>query len=308
MIVSSSAIGAQWFLNGINNLQNQITKTSNELSSGYQVNTAADSPEQTAALVDLGSKLAATQTYQQNLTTVQNETQTADQSLAAAISLVQQARSVALEATGTNVTPSGFANMATQVQGIQQQIVSVANTSVGGRYVFGGDQSTSAPYQYDPTSATSSVDKLTPQTATYSFVSPDGATIYQTLSAAHIFDDQDAQGNPTANNVFVALQSLNTALQNNDVNGVTTALTSLETASEWLNQQQGYYGAAGQRITTEQNNAANTVTSLKVGIGSIRDTDIVAAATDLTRETAAESAAFEAQAAIPQKSLFDYLG
>jgi len=61
MIVSAAGIGAQWFLNGANNLQNQILKTSNALSSGYQVNSAADAPQQTSALVDLGSQLSTLQ-------------------------------------------------------------------------------------------------------------------------------------------------------------------------------------------------------------------------------------------------------
>jgi hypothetical protein len=35
---------------------------------------------------------------------------------------------------------------------------------------------------------------------------------------------------------------------------------------------------------------------------------MVKAATDLTQEIAAQSAAYQAQSALPQKSLFDYLG
>jgi flagellin-like hook-associated protein FlgL len=97
-------------------------------------------------------------------------------------------------------------------------------------------------------------------------------------------------------------------LQNNDTTGVENAMTSLQTASDWLNQEQGYYGTTEQRISTEQNNVANQITSVQTSIGAIRDTDTVQAATDLTQEAAAQSAAYEAQASIPQKSLFDYLG
>lgn len=308
MMISSAAIGAQWFLNGVSNLQSQLLKTSNELSSGYQVNSAADAPGQTTALVDLGSQLASLQTYQSNLTSVQNEAQTADSSLSSAISLVENARSIAVEATGTDVTASDMQNMATQIQGIQQQMVSLANTTVAGSYIFGGDQSTSAPYQYDATSTTNGVDQLTTATSTYAFTNPSGQTVYQPLTATQIFDNQDSSGTPTANNVFVALQSLNTALQNNDSTGVANALTSLESASDWLNQEQGYYGASEQRLTTEQNNTATQITSVQTSIGAIRDTNTVEAATDLTQEIDAQSAAYEAQAELPQKSLFDYLG
>lgn len=307
MIVSAAGIGAQWFLNGANNLQNQILKTSNALSSGYQVNSAADAPEQTSALVDLGSQLSTLQTYQTNLSSVLSESQTADQTLGTAINLVQNAQSIASQATGITITPAQMQNMASEIQAIQQQMVTLANTNVAGRYIFGGDQGT-APYQYDASSTTNGVDQLTTQTGTYAFVNPTGRTIYQPLTATQIFDNQDSSGTPTANNVFVALQSLTTALQNNDTTGIQNALSSLDTVSGWLNQEQGYYGMAEQRITTEQNTAATHITAVQTGIGAIRDTDMVKAATDLSQETMAQSAAYEAQAAISKKSLFDYLG
>lgn len=307
MIVSAAGIGAQWFLNGVNNLQNEIVKTTNALSSGYQVNSAADAPQETTQLVDLGSQLGRLQTYQTNLSSVQNDAQTSDQTLGSAITLIQNAQSIAAQAQGIGITASQMQTMASQIQGIQQQMVSLANTTVAGNYIFGGDQGT-APYQYDATSATNSVDQLTTQTSTYAFANPSGQTVYQPLTATQIFDNQDSSGTPTANNVFVALQSLNTALQNNDATGVSNALSSLDTASNWLNQQQAYYGASEQRITSEQNTVANQITSVQTSIGGIRDTDEVQAATDLTQEIAAQSAAYEAQAALPQKSLFDYLG
>ena len=307
MIVSAAGIGAQWFLNGANNLQNQILKTSNALSSGYQVNSAADAPQQTSALVDLGSQLSTLQTYQTNLSAVLGEAQTADQTLGTAINLVQNAQSIASQATSITITPAQMQNMASVIQGIQQQMVTLANTNVAGRYIFGGDQG-AAPYQYDATSTTNGVDQLTTQTATYAFVNPTGQTIYQPLTATQIFDNQDSLGMPTANNVFVALQSLTTALQNNDTTGIQNALSSLDTVSGWLNQQQGYYGTTEQRITTEQNTVASQITTVQTSIGAIRDTDMVKAATDLSQETTAQSAAYEAQAAISKKSLFDYLG
>ena len=39
----------------------------------------------------------------------------------------------------------------TQVQQIEQQMVSLANTSLSGRYIFAGDTDQTAPYTYDVT-------------------------------------------------------------------------------------------------------------------------------------------------------------
>ncbi len=99
-----------------------------------------------------------------------------------------------------------------------------------------------------------------------------------------------------------------TALNAHDTAGITSALGALNASSTYLNQQQAYYGTAEQRLTGEQNVAANQSTALQVRIGGIRDTDVTQAATELTQLSTDESAAYAAQAAIPVKSLFDYLG
>jgi flagellar hook-associated protein 3 FlgL len=210
------------------------------------------------------------------------------------------------EGANTTSSASERQTLATQVQAIQQQIVSTANTTVEGRYIFGGDQDQTAPYQYDASSATG-VDQLTTSAATRVVNGTQGQPVYQALTAQQIFDPVDASGSPTANNTFSALQSLVTALNANDTTGISNAITSLNTASTYVNQQQAYYGSAEQTLTSEQNNASNSVTALQVQIGNIRDTNVTQAATELTQLSTDESAAYSAQAAIPTKTLFDYL-
>src|ERR1700733_15118332 len=160
MTVNSATIGADWFLNGLANLQSQELQTQQQLSSGYAVTTAADDPAATQDLVDLGSSLAAAQSYQSNLGNVQAEASAADTAIGSAITLIQSAQSLGEQGANSTASASQQQNLATQIQSIQQQLVSLANTQVGGRYIFGGDQDQTAPYQYDA-SAAEGVDALT---------------------------------------------------------------------------------------------------------------------------------------------------
>ena len=305
MTVNSAAIGADWFLNGLAHLQSQELQTQQQLSSGYAVTTAADNPAATQDLVDLGSSLTIAQSYQSNLGNVQAETSSADTALSSAITLIQSAQSLGTEGANSTATPSQQQNLATQIQSIQQQLVGLANTQVGGRYIFGGDHDQTAPYQYDAASA-EGVDALTTASSTRQIVNPGGQVVYQSLTAGTIFDPS-SNGSPTAANTFAALQSLQTALQTNDTAGVSTALASLATASTWLNQQQVHYGTAEQRLTSEQNTVATQITALQTGIGGIRDANVAQDATQLTQESTDQQATMAAQAEVPQKSLFDYL-
>jgi flagellar hook-associated protein 3 FlgL len=307
MIISSATAGSEWFLNGLATLQRQQLETQRQLSSGYQIQDAADSPSQAAELVGLGSTLAAAQTYQTNLGRVQAESSGADSSLGTAISLVEQARSLALQGANSTATGTDRQGLAAQIQGIQRQVVSIANTNVEGRYIFGGDSDQTAPYQFTG-AGTTGATALSSGVSTRTINGTQGQPVYAALSAQQIFDPSGAGGAPAANNTLAALQSLQAALAANDQARIATALTSLESASGYLNQQQAYYGAAENRLTNEQNDTASQITALQARIGSIRDTNVAQAATDLTREATSQTAALSAQAAVPRKSLFDYLG
>lgn len=306
--IGATTPGTGWFLNGIQNLQQEETATERELTSGYQIQDAADAPALTPELVTLGSTLAYVQSYQTNLTNVQAEASAADTALGTGVTLLNNAQSLGAEGAGSSETASSLQTLALQIQNIQQQMVSLSNTTVAGRYIFGGGTDQSAPYQYDALSATTGVDQLTAQPTGTVIVNTQGQPVYQGLTAQQIFDAQDAQGNPTANNVFAALQSLSTALAGNSQPQITAALTNLQTASGWLNQEQAYYGASEQSIASEQNNAANQITALQTQIGNLRDTNVAQAATELTQEQTDLQAAYGAQSEISTKTLFDYLG
>src|SRR4051794_34789897 len=157
MTIGPATAGTEWFLDGLSRLQQQEAQTQRQLTSGFKVQDAADSPAQTPELVNLGSSLASAQTYQSNLVRVQVETSAADQALSSGISLIEKARTLAVQAANTTLAPADRQNIDTAIQGIQEQLVSIANTTVEGRYIFGGNQDQTAPYAFDTISGVSRV-------------------------------------------------------------------------------------------------------------------------------------------------------
>src|SRR5438270_797348 len=140
MIINSATAGSNWFLNGLATIQAQEEKTQRELSSGYRVQDAADAPAQTQPLIALGTRLATFQNWQTNLTSVKAEAVAADEAIGGAVSLIEQARTAAVQGANSTASAASRQNLALQVQALQDQLVSTANTTVQGRYIFGGDQ------------------------------------------------------------------------------------------------------------------------------------------------------------------------
>ena len=306
MIISTATTGAGWFLDGLAAIEARQLRTQRQLSSGYKVQDASDAPLATASLVQLAGGLSRATVWRDNLDNVAAESLAADQAIGSAFDAITSARTIAAQgATGT-ATAQDRQNLASQVLALQQQLVGAANTNFGGRFIFGGDQDQSAPYAVNPAAA-SGVNKLTAQVSTRVITSPSGLAVYQALTAASVFDPQSA-GAPSATNAFAAVQALATALAANNQPGIAAAADALAQAGDWLNQQQSYYGLATRRISAEQQTNGNDILSFQEQISAIRDADLAQAATDLTQENTAQQAALAAEAQIPRKSLFDYLG
>src|SRR5208282_5149213 len=111
--------------------------------------------------------------------------------------------------------------LAQQVASIQSELISIANTQVGSTYVFGGDDYLSQPYEADTVNPDvgGGVVQLTVTQATRQIQDPLGNTFSVDMTAQQIFDDQNSDGTPAADNVFTAVNQLRVALENNDSAG-----------------------------------------------------------------------------------------
>lgn len=306
MITGASTPGTDWFLNGLNNTRSAEAVTERQISSGFRIASAADSPGEITDLVGLDASLAQNKVAQQNYSRVKAEFDTADQVLSNGISIVESARALGLQGANTSADTSTRQGLASQVQGLINQVVSLGNTSVSGRYIFSGDTSNVVPFQADATAAPG-YSYQGAASSTRQVLDTNGSPLPGTPTAQQIFDHRDATGQPASDNVLYALQNLVTALQSNP-SGIPDAVTALQGASTYLNQQQSGIGVASQGLAAATQQASTLNTNIQTSISSIRDTDVTQAAINLSTEKVAESAALAAEGGLSHKSLFDFIG
>ena len=297
---------AQLFLANLERTQQSINQLTAELSSGYQVTEASDSPDQVDVLLQLRANLAQNTQIQSNLTLAGTDADTADSALSGAASLMDTAVQLATEGANSTQTAETRASLAVQAQSLLSQMVAYSQTQVAGRYIFSGDDDQSPAYQLD-LSAPTGVDQLSDAPATKQIQNPAGGSFPAYLTAQQIFDDRNSDGTPATDNVFAALYNLYTSLTNNDQAGVANAIGQLQAAASHLNDMDAFYGNVEDQITQANNFAASYATQLQTQIGNIQDADIPAVATALTQAQVQEEAALQSQAQLPTKSLFDYI-
>lgn len=305
MISGLNASGLQ-FVNNVNNLQEKLSDVQAELSSGLKVRNVSDAPDQVSPILQLHANIAQNQQVQNNLTASQGEVNTADSAVSSAITLLDQAQTLAAEGLGTNQTAATRATLSSQVAGIMQQMVSISQTQMGGKYIFSGDGDQSPSYQYDPNSP-SGIDRLQVSTSTRQVQDANGNTFSVSMTANQLFDARDNTDAPTTGNVFTALNNLRIALNNNDTAGIQQSQGALGDASTYLNTQQGFYGTVENRITSALTNAQNASVSMQQDLSNRQDADATSDIVQMQQYLTNLQAAMLSEAKMPQQSLFSEL-
>jgi flagellar hook-associated protein 3 FlgL len=306
-MISGLSPANQQFLASLNVLQNNLSQADEQLSSGLRVNQASDAPQQIQDIFQTRSAIGQDQQSIQNLTTIQSQVNAADGAVQSAISLLSQAVSLGTQGASTNVTLTTQQALAAQVQGLQAQLVAISRTEVGGVYVFSGDASGAPPYQVDTTSPSGVGRLLTPQQSTLKTADLTGVTFQVSMTAQDLFDQRDSGDNPTAQNAFVALNSLAQALQSGNSSTITQAISAVQSASSYVNQQTGFYGTAQNHVSSALDLAHKFQTQDQTRLSGLQDADTASLAVEVTQASTALNAALSAQAHKPHTTLFDFL-
>jgi flagellar hook-associated protein 3 FlgL len=295
------------FIAYLSNMEARLATVTEQLSSGSRVNRPSDDPNAIAPIIAYQGHINYLTQVQANLNQAQTEAQTGDNALQQATSLINQLVTLGSQGASSTSDASSRAILGQKVQAIQQQLVNLANSSVSGHYIFGGDDSGTAPYSYD-WSSSGGVVQNSSATNTQILRDSDGNTITPRMTAQEIFDARNSDGTPASGNVFQAAYALGTALLANNQSGVQSALDAVKSASDKVSSATTNYGNIETWITTGLQTATAHVNDLTQALGAIRDADIPSLATQLTLNQTAIQAAIAADGSLNTRSLFSYLG
>jgi flagellar hook-associated protein 3 FlgL len=294
------------FLNDLASLQNRMTKTQAELTSGIRISKPSDDPTAVGDVLQLESDIGRATQVASNLNGVKSEVDTASGVVQNAVSLLDQARSLAAQGASTTISPTDRTAMAAQAEQILNTLIDDSRATFDGQYLFSGDNSSQPAYSVNLANP-NGVNRLVTAPATRLIQDSSGQTFAVAKTAQDLFDHRNPDDSLAADNVFAAVNSLRVALANNDQAGAVAAASAIQTAQDYLNQQGAFYGAVQNRITNALDVAQKFQLQSQTALSNERDTDVAKAATELTQEQLSQQAAMQAQASMPRNSLFDIL-
>jgi flagellar hook-associated protein 3 FlgL len=221
--------------------QNEQT-AAQQMATGRSVNNLSDNPAAAAQLVNNDALTGENDQFLTNVTDLQSKFQAADSALNSAVQLMTTAISVGTEGANGTLSVADRQAVAQQVQGIQQQMLALANTEYEGTYIFSGTNVTTPAFAQDSTAA--SGVQYNGNTDVTSVQISEGQSMQTNVAGSQIFTNANG-------NVFQALNDLANALTSG--NGIEAANTEVQQAFSQLTTQRVFYGNALNQVQTSQN-------------------------------------------------------
>ena len=234
-------------MRGITDSQSAWLKYGEQMSTGKRVNRASDDPVAASQAVVLSQAQAQNSQFATARTFATQRVSIEESTLSQVTTAIQSAQEKIVNAGNGTLSDDDRASLATELQGIRDQILNLANSTDGnGRYIFAGYKTDTAPFddQGNYVGGTLNVEQQVDTS--------------RTMVIGHtgnlVFDSATSNAKPDADtNIFKALDSaiaaLNTPVEDDD--------TAKDTAA-----------AAIDRTNRSLSNSLNNVLSVRAELGT----------------------------------------
>jgi len=284
----------------LNQSTSQEDTLTSELSSGLRVATLSDDPVAVAQATLMGSTIAADDTFIQTASSESSLLQVTDSTLGEVVTQITSALSLAVSGNDGTLNASNLATIATQLGGIRDQVLSLANTSYQGQYLFSGSQGSVKPFALDTST--------NPATVTYngddnvqSIETPSGQQLQVNLPGTAVF------GTGTTG-VLGALNQLISDYSSPATSGALTADTgALSSALGQLSSQRSTLDSSLSRLQSASTYVQTEETELTAAQSNLVSADPAAVASQLSSAETQHQALLNVISALGTTDLFSYL-
>lgn len=140
-------------VNHLFNSQAQYNDAMEKIASQKRVNRASDDPIAATKIIELRQGQAANAQYVKNMDDTDAWLSATESKLSSAYDLIVKAREIAVAQSTATATETSRNLAAQEVQGLIDELGSLANAQEGSRYLFAGSRTGSAPFSTTPLAA-----------------------------------------------------------------------------------------------------------------------------------------------------------
>ena len=297
-----STIQTRQMLLGLQRIQDRMATNTLRVSSGQQITNPGDDPTGAAAIVDFSSSIEANSQFQKQADAALSFLQSSEGVVSSVTNTVTSLQELAQQGLNGTTGPSGRAAIATQVDSILTNLLSLANTKVQGKYLFAGRQTQTQPFSgpaAGPITYAGDGGLINLDVAV-------GTSVTTNLPGDALFFGTGGQGSAT--DLFQAVTDLRDGLNADNTAQIQTAYNNLKSILGTFSQAQTDLGGRQSGLMDLQSILSGFNLTLQGLQNKVQDTNYPETLTQLSSDTTVQSATLSTLAKANQQSLFNYLG
>ena len=286
-------------LSTLNKGLEQLEYTSGRLAAGKKLLVPSDDPIGTGNVLRMHRGLAETRQYVANTDYGIGMLLAADSALTDLTEILQRGRELAIYGANGTLPEDSLHALAKEVNELVDHAVQVANSTYGGSYIFGGQETTKPPYAI-ASLEDGNIDAMEPYQGSslpiIVEVGP-GSTLEINVPGDSVFD-----------NAFAELIELRKHLSAGDTDQISSeTLGKLDYVISQVLRFQAEVGAKGKRLEITQSRLQGLDLNLQTLISKTEDIDVAEAIMMLKMQENAYRLALDTTARIIQPTLMDFL-
>ncbi len=280
------------FLRSVAGTQEKMLEAQNKVSTGRGILRPSDNPREVSDIIRLNADKIEVSQYARNVEFGRSRLEFTDTALASLQGMVERVRFLALSAIGSSIDSDSFS---VEVEGLRDQIVGSANAAFQGRFIFGGSDGETPPFQKDAAGVVTykgNSDVVKVQTGRAS-------TLQTQIPGSELFG--------TGNDVFKSMTDLIAAMKSGVKSDIDAKLKPIVSAWEGLSLSRSRVGS----LINVADSASQEMTALSLAreknLVDLESADLTETLSEFQSYQSALQSTLAVGARISQLSLLDYL-
>lgn len=285
-------------LRNLNTSYSKMSKLQDQINSGRKFARPSDDPVAAVKGMDYRVQLDKIGQFTRNVNEMKAWVDTTDTSLSDVTSALTRVQELVTQAANDTNTTDERQKIAVEIEQIQQQMHDLANTQIGGKYIFSGTNTNSPLFKdgqiADPVN-------LTGLTQDVSMEVGDGIVIAANTPGYKLFKGIDEMLTKVLNPIG--------GLKDANVTGeaISNLLADIQKSKSDVLDVQANVGAKQNRIDTIENRLSILEINVTKHMSENEDTDYAKAITEMTTQESIHQAALSVGAKIIQQTLVDFM-
>ena len=287
--------------------QNNLSQAQTQMSTGKKVVQPSDAPDEATAIQRLKSVIARQDSFEKAVQTTENRLKAEETALEATANILTRFKELTIQALNDTYGPKDREIIAVELQGLQEDLLSFANTrDVNGAYLFSGSRVFTPPF-----GANAQGDIVYQGDETVNLVDVgDQRQVRLNRTGTEVFGRvirPQPDGTSEGRSFFQAMQDLVDAVRSSDRENMNRGLGELETLNQGVAVSMAKVGSAMNVVDNQKAVLEETRLQLKTVLSQIEDLDYTEAITEMQKKMMALQASQSSFAQISRLSLFEYI-